>query len=333
MIINKYGAAQEVFENIELPTPVPAADEILVKVMSTSINPIDYKIRGGYLPHLIPSFPAILQGDFAGIVSQIGTDVSGFEIGDHVYACNGAVLGIAGALAEYTTGDYRLFAKMPENLSFQQAAAVPLAGITAYEAVFYRMNITKGQKVLIYGSVGGVGHFALQFVKSLGGIVYATVSDEEQAKTAKTLGADYTINYKKEPIQKFVDKHTNGKGFDVVFDAIGNQNLLNSFEAVKIKGLVVTTQSLEAIDLSMIHEKALEFHTVYMIIPILYDDKKGKKEHGEILKHIGKLITDGAVTPLIARNFSFEEVADAHNYAEKGNLSGKVIISRSDDNF
>ncbi|MDQ1087123.1 zinc-dependent alcohol dehydrogenase family protein [Siphonobacter sp. SORGH_AS_1065] len=328
VLLECFGAADKAFRTIEFPTPEINDEEILIKVKATSINPIDYKIRSGYLPHLVPAFPAILHGDVSGIVACLGKNVKGFQIGDYVYGCIGGVMGIGGASAEYTKADYRLLSKIPENIDVYDAATIPLAGITAYEAIFQRAPIQPGQKVLIYGGVGGVGHFAVQFAKVLGAEVYATVSSEQQAVIAQKLGADHTINYKKETVADFKARYTNGKGFDFVFDTIGNQNLKNSFEAVRIKGTVVTTVSLDTIDLSPIHEKALAFHTVYMIIPILYNDQTGKTEHGRILHQIGELITQGKVKPLIdEKKFSLNEIAKAHEYAEKARNMGKIVVT------
>ncbi|MDM1071808.1 zinc-dependent alcohol dehydrogenase family protein [Empedobacter brevis] len=326
-VIKGFGKPEDTFQTIELPIPSINDDEVLIKVKATSINPIDYKIRGGHLPHLVTSFPAILHGDVSGIVEKTGANVPEFKVGDYVYGCIGGVMGIGGALAEYAKADYRLLSKIPKNMDVYEAAAIPLAGITAYEAIFQRADIQPGQKVLIYGGTGGVGHFALQFAKVLGAEVYATVSSEYQAVTAQKLGADHTINYKEETVEHFVNKYTDGKGFDLVFDTIGNQNLKNSFEAVRIKGTVVTTVSLDTINISPIHEKALTFHTVYMIIPIIYNDEAGKQEHGEILKYITELVEQGKVKPLIdERTFTFEQIGEAHNYAEGRKSIGKIIF-------
>ncbi|MDR6193232.1 zinc-binding dehydrogenase [Siphonobacter sp. SORGH_AS_0500] len=328
VVLNSFGAAGKVFETIELPVPEINDEEVLIKVKATSVNPIDYKIRSGHLPHLVPAFPAILHGDVSGIVEKTGANVTAFQAGDYVYGCIGGVAGIDGALAEYTKADYRLLSKMPGNLNFAAAAAIPLAGITAYEAIFQRANLQPGQKVLVYGGVGGVGHLAVQFAKISGAQVYATISNEQQAAIARELGADYTIDYKKETVTYFIDKHTGGNGFDVVFDTIGNQHLTNSFEAVKRKGTIVTTVSLDTIDLSPIHEKALAFHTVYMILPVLYNDAAGKQEHGQILKHITELVEQGKVKPLIDdRQFTLEQIAEAHHAAEEFRNTGKIVVS------
>lgn len=327
IVINKFGKPNEVFETIELPVPIISADEILVKVMATSVNPVDYKIRRGELPGLAGNFPSVLHGDVAGVVEEIGSNVSGFRKGDNVYGFAGGVAGLDGALSEYMKGDYRLFAKKPSNLSFTEAGAMPLVIITAYEAIFDRAQVKPGQKVLVYGGVGGVGHLGIQFAKIAGAEVFATVSSEKQALAAKKLGSDHIINYKTETVDSFVEKHTNGKGFDVVFDTIGNENLINSFNAAKLNGTVVTTSSLIDINLTPIHLKGLNFLVVFTLIPMLHNT--GKERHGEILSKVATWVEQGKVRPLIDEQvFSFENIGLAHQRAESGPLIGKVVITK-----
>jgi len=327
IIINKYGVADEVFESAELPVPVIATDEVLVKVMATSINPIDYKIRGGHLPHLVTSFPAILHGDVAGVVKQVGRDVTAFKPGDKVYGCIGGFLDLGGALAEFVKATSDLFAKMPDNLSFGQAAALPLVGITAYQAM-EKVIIQPGQKILVYGGTGGVGHLIVQLAKMAGAEVYATASGDNKAAIVKSLGADFAIDYHQEMVEDIIKNYTNGKGFDVVFDTVGNQNLLKSFQLAKIAGSIVTILALTSLDISLLHEKALNLHVVYMITPMLYNDKAGKEHLGTILSDITRLVEQGKVVPLIDRTFSFDQLAAAHQYAEYGHAIGKVVVCR-----
>jgi NADPH:quinone reductase len=179
--------------------------------------------------------------------------------------------------------------------------------------------------VLIYGGVGGVGHLGVQFAKMAGAEVFATVSNEKQADIVKHLGADYLINYKSESVEAFVDKHTNGKGFDVVFDTIGNENLINSFNAVKLNGIVVTTLAVKEINLTPVHLKGLDLQVVFMLIPMLHN--MGKERHGKILKQVANWVEQGRVKPLIDSQFSFENVGLAHQRAESRQLLGKVVIT------
>ncbi|OYQ33206.1 quinone oxidoreductase [Flavobacterium cyanobacteriorum] len=325
IVINKFGNALEVFEKTELPVPIVGENEILVKVVATSVNPVEYKIRNGALAGLAGDFPVVLHSDVSGIVEAVGENVETFMIGDQVYGCAGGLVGNIGALAEFMNGDFRLFSKKPGNLSFTEAGALPLVAITAFEAIFDRAKVKTGQKILIYGGVGGVGHLAVQFAKLAGAEVFATVSTKQQAEIVKIMGADHVINYKTEPVEAFVNKHTNGKGFDVVFDTIGNENLENSFKATKLNGTVVTTSSLLEADLTPVHLKGLDFQVVFMLIPMLHN--VGKKRHGEILEQVAAWVQQGKVKPLIDSKFSFENVGFAHQKAESGQIMGKVVIS------
>jgi NADPH:quinone reductase len=325
IVINKFGSASEVFETIELPMPTVAENEILVKVVATSVNPVEYKIRDGTLAGLAGEFPVVLHSDVSGIVEEIGNNVQGLSKGDEVYGCAGGLIGLGGALAEYMKGDYRLFSKKPSTISFTEAGALPLVAITAFEAIFDRAKVKSGQKVLVYGGVGGVGHLGVQFAKIAGAEVFATVSNEKQADIVKRLGADHVINYKSEPVEEFVGKHTNGNGFDVVFDTIGNENLVNSFAAATLNGTVVTTSSLLEIDLTPVHLKGLNVHVVFMLIPMLHN--VGKERHSEILQQVTTWVEQGKVKPLIDSQFSFENVGLAHQRAESGQIIGKVVIT------
>jgi NADPH2:quinone reductase len=325
IVINKFGNAKEVFETIEIPLPIIAENEILVKVIATSVNPLDYKIRNGTLTGLAGEFPIVLHGDVAGVVEQVGKAVQGLNKGDYVYGCAGGLVGLSGALSEFMKGDYRLFSKKPTNISFTEAGALPLVSITAFEAIFDRAKVKRGQKVLVYGGVGGVGHMGVQFAKIAGAEVTVSVSSEKQAEIVKNLGADNIINYKIETVESFTKKYTNGNGFDVVFDTIGNENLENSFKAAKLNGIVVTTSSLLEINLTPVHLKGLNFQVVFMLIPMLYD--VGKKRHSEILQQVATWIEQGKVKPLIDSRFSFQNIGLAHQKAESGQTIGKVVIT------
>jgi NADPH2:quinone reductase len=325
IVINKFGNALEVFEKADLPLSVIGENEILVKVVATSVNPVEYKIRNGTLAGLAGAFPVVLHSDVSGIIESVGKNVKGFMKGDEVYGCAGGLIGMSGALAEFMKGDYNLFSKKPSTITFTEAAALPLVAITAFEAIFDRAKVKTGQKVLVYGGVGGVGHLGVQFAKIAGAEVSATVSSEQQAEIVKKMGADHIINYKTEAVEDFVSKHTNGKGFDIVFDTIGNENLENSFKAAKLNGTVVTTSSLLEINLTPVHLKGLDFQVVFMLIPMLHN--VGKERHGEILKQVATWVEQGKVKPLIDSKFSFENVGLAHQRAEGGQIMGKVIIT------
>lgn len=323
-VIDRFGKP-DVFKKVELPQPEIAPSQVLIRVKATSVNPVDCKIRSGKAAALAPDFPAILHGDVAGIVEAVGANVTQFQPGDEVYGCAGGVKGMGGALAEFMVADVRLIARKPRSLNWQQAAALPLVTITAWEGLIDRAKVTVNQKVLVYGGTGGVGHMGVQLAKWAGATVYATVSSAEKARLVTELGADYAIDYRQQSVEEYVNEHTSGKGFDVVFDTVGNDHLPTAFQAAALNGIVVTTASRSSQDLSLMHAKGLTLHVVFMLIPLLHN--LGREHYGEILTWLAQIIERGQVKPLLARNsFAMAEIAAAHQLLESGKAIGKVTL-------
>ncbi|MDJ0632064.1 MAG: zinc-dependent alcohol dehydrogenase family protein [Xenococcaceae cyanobacterium MO_188.B29] len=327
-IVIKHFGAPNIFQEIDLPIPSVAPHQVLIRVAATSVNPVDTKIRQGHVADIAPDFPAILHGDVAGVIEAVGDRVTNFKIGDEVYGCAGGVKGTQGTLAEYMLADADLVAHKPKSLTMTEASALPLVSITAWEGLIDRAKVQSGQKVLIYGGTGGVGHIGVQLAKWTGAKVYALVSSEEKAAIALSLGVDVTINYRHTPVEEFVAEHTDGNGFDVVFDTVGNDNLQNAFKAAKLNGTVISTVSLSQQDLTLLHAKGLTLHLVYMLIPLLFN--LDRSYHGKILTKLADLVDKGEIRPLIdAQSFTFDDVAAAHVYAESGTAVGKVVLNQS----
>ena len=238
MQLTAYGKKAE-FELADIAKPEPGAGHVLIKIAATSVNTVDTMIRnmGKELP-LSPETPAVLGMDFAGTVEAVGEGVTAIAKGDEVYGCAGGLAELPGALAELIVADARL-AKKPDNLSMKEAAALPLVAITAYEGLI-RAGIAKGQKVLVHGGSGGVGHVAVQLANHFSAEVYSTGGGDNQLQLIKSLGAT-AINYKTEKIEDYVAAHTQGAGFDMVFDSVGGENMTKSFEATRLNGQVVST--------------------------------------------------------------------------------------------
>jgi len=215
MIVKSFGGS-EVFEAAELEKPVVKAGHVVIRIAATSVNTVDTMLRqmGNDLP-IAPALPAVLGMDFAGTIDAVGEGVTEYAVGDEVYGCAGGLADLQGSLAEYMLADARLIARKPKNLSMREAAALPLVAITAYEGLM-RANITAGQTVLVHGGSGGVGHVALQIANYLGADVYATGGGDKQLALIEKLGAK-TINYKTETVADYVNEHTNGAGFDIVW--------------------------------------------------------------------------------------------------------------------
>lgn len=323
MVLNAYGADAP-FEATDIDIPAVGAGEVLVKIAASSVNTVDTMIRqmGAELP-LSPATPAILGMDFAGTVEALGGDVDGYCVGDEVYGCAGGLATLPGTLAEYIAADHHLIARKPKNLSMREAAALPLVGITAYEGLT-RAGISANQQVLVHGGAGGVGHVALQLAKHFGAEVYATGSGLDKLALIAELGAT-PIDYTTESVEQYVARHTDGKGFDVVFDSVGGANMTKSFEAAALNGQIATTVSLCELDLTMAHFKGLSLHVVFMLIPMLHNHQR--KAHSTILQSLAQIVESDALRPVLDETrHSLEEVSEAHARLQSGQAMGKVVV-------
>lgn len=326
MTIKNYGESST-FELIDVNKPELKPGYILIKIAASSVNTVDTMIRkmGEELP-ISPPTPAILGMDFSGTIENIGEGVDGYSLGDEVYGCAGGLGDLQGTLAEYIVADKNLLAHKPKNLTMQEAAALPLVGITAYEGLM-RAGIKENQKVLVHGGSGGVGHIVLQLAKYFGTEVYSTGGGEPQLKLIKELGA-ISINYKTESVEKYVEQYTSGLGFDIVYDSVGGANILKSFEAAALNGQVATTVSMCELDLSLAHFKGLSLHVVFMLIPMIHNYKRN--EHAKILQALAEIIEAGKLKPVLDdTSFRLEQAGLAHDRLESGKAMGKVIISNS----
>lgn len=323
MVLNQYGP-DAAFEQADMAAPSAQPGQVIVRVAATSINTVDTMIRqmGKDLP-LAPDLPAVLGMDFAGTIEAVGEGVSGFAPGDEVYGCAGGLADLQGALAELMPADARLIAHKPKRLSMREAAALPLVGITAFEGL-QRAGVKAGQKVLVHGGTGGVGHVAVQLAKHFGATVYSTASGEQAFDIVKSYGAT-PIDYRTETVADYVEAHTSGAGFDVVFDSVGGANMTNSFDAAALNGHVSTTVAMVELDLTTAHFKGLSIHVVFMLIPMLHNHHR--EAHGEILAQLAQIVDQGGVKPLLdEQTFSLSEVGKAHDRLTSGQAVGKVVV-------
>ncbi|MEM7207451.1 MAG: zinc-dependent alcohol dehydrogenase family protein [Pseudomonadota bacterium] len=325
-VIKSFGSP-DVLELQDIPTPEPQAGQVLVRIAACSVNTVDTMIRqmGRDLP-LSPEPPAVLGMDFAGTIEALGADVAGFAVGDEVFGCAGGLLDLAGSLAEYMVADAQLIAHKPKTIGMREAAALPLVGITAYEGLT-RAGIAPERNVLVHGGSGGVGHVALQLARHFGANVFSTGGGEPQLALIEALGAT-GINYQTEAVADYVEKHTAGAGFDLVFDSVGGANMANSFEAAALNGQVASTVSLVELDLSVAHFKGLSLHVVFMLIPMIHNH--GRAEHGRILSELATIVDAGGLRPVLDdQHHSLAEAAQAHARLESGQALGKVVIDIS----
>jgi NADPH:quinone reductase-like Zn-dependent oxidoreductase len=312
------------FRLVRRPRPTPGPGQVLVRIAASSVNVADVKARElGHALDFVPELPAVLGMDFAGTVAELGAGVTDRRVGDRVFGCAGGVRGLPGALAEYIVADDRLVARAPSTLPLGDAAALPLAGITAWEALD-RTGVDRSSHVLVYGGTGGVGHLAVQLAKARGARVTATAAGADGAVLARALGADEVVDYRTEPVTDYVDRLTGGSGFDVVIDTVGADNLSTAMAAAALNARIATTVALQSYDLTPAHVKGLSIHVVYMLIPMMHG--VGREYHGTVLDGLSELVDGGRLRPLIDSRFGLADAPAAHTRLASGDAVGKVLV-------
>ncbi|MFH5187187.1 NADP-dependent oxidoreductase [Paenibacillus sp. TAB 01] len=327
MIIEKYGKNVPLVM-AERPLPNIGEHDVLVEIHAASLNPIDYKIKEGKMKFLLNyKFPLILGNDFSGVVVKVGDRVNTFKPGDEVYGRPRK--NRIGTLAEFIAVHEEDIGLKPHNLTFEEAASIPLIGLTTYQAFVDLLNLRKGQKILIHAGSGGVGTFAIQLAKLMGAYVAATAS-EKGYELVKSLGADLVINYKTE---NFEDMLT---GYDAVFDTLGGEALEKSFRILKPGGQIVSISgipnarfgkeaqlgwmktailSLASRKIKALEEKSqTKYHFLFM------------KPSGEQLKVLKEFMEGGLIKPIVDKVYPLQEAGQAFNYLESGRAKGKVVI-------
>ena len=307
------------------PIARPRAEQgqVLVHIKASAVNPLDLKIHNGDAAHARHPLPAVLGIDLAGVVESLGPMVRGFRRGDEVFGMTGGVGGVQGSLAEFAAIDANLLALKPANLTMREAAALPLIFITAWEGLVDRAGVRSGQKVLIQGGAGGVGHIAVQLALAFGAEVFATGSAKDKA-FIELLGATF-IDYNGMTVADYVAKHTSSRGFDIVYDTVGGAVLDASFNAVARFGHVVSALGWGTHALAPLSFRAATYSGVFTLLPILTGE--GRAHHGEILCEAAKLSEAGKLVPkLDRRRFTLETIEDAYDAVRTRNASGKIVI-------
>jgi NADPH2:quinone reductase len=321
LVLESYNSA---FVLTEIARPTPADGQVLVQIMASGVNPLDTKIRTGNGAHAKVRLPAVLGMDLAGVVETVGAGVEAFKPGDKVYGLAGGIAGLQGSLAEFAAVDADLLALQPENISMREAAALPLSFITSWEGLVDRAHVHAGQKVLIHAGAGGVGHIAVQIAHAAGAEVYATVSAEKMA-IVERFGAT-PINYQTTTIDEYLSEHTNGQGFDIVYDTVGGATLDASFAAVRTyTGHALSCLGWGTHALAPLSFRGATYSGVFTLMPMLTG--KGRAHHGEILREATRMANAGKLKPLLdSRRFTLETALDAHRIVESGKALGKVVV-------
>ncbi|UHC14435.1 zinc-dependent alcohol dehydrogenase family protein [Methylobacterium currus] len=312
------------FRIATISRPEPSPGQVLVRVAASGVNPLDLKIHAGAAAHARHPVPAILGLDLAGTVEALGPGVTGWRIGDEVYGMTGGVGGNQGSLAEYQAADADLLAPKPTNVSMREAASLPLVAITAWEGLVDRAHVGPGQRVLVQGGAGGVGQVAIQIARALGAQVFATGSAASCAVITQR-GATF-IDYHAETVTDYVERHTAGSGFDLVYDTVGGATLDASFAAVRRFGHVVSALGWGTHALAPLSFRAGTYSGVFTLLPLLTGE--GRAHHGEILRAVTQLVEAGQLAPhLDRRSFGLDTVDQAYHAIKTGSARGKIVIS------
>ena len=292
-------------EIIEVEKPKLQDKSVLVEVHAAGINPIDNILHAGYLQQMLElSFPHIMGYDVSGIVVEVGKDVRSVKVGDEVFARPNQE--DAGSIAEFARVHENELAIKPKNMSHIDAASVPLAGLTAWQALVTKGNINRGDKVLIHAGSGGVGTFAIQIAKYFGAEVTTTTSSKNE-DLVKSLGADLVIDY---TTQSFENELSN---YDLVIDAIGGDTLTKSFKVLKKGGRLVSIKGQDTENLAK--EYGVNFEWFFM------------SPDGEMLTEIASLISQGTIKTVIDSTYSMKEAPEAFELLAKGRARGKIVIT------
>ena len=328
MVIHHYGKGPVSLERMPLPSMSPY--EVRVKIKAASINPIDFKIRDGGLKMLLTyQFPLILGNDFAGEVYEVGDKVTQFKVGDKVYGRPRKSK--IGTFAEYISVNAEEIAPMPKGLSYEEAASIPLVGLTAYQAINEVIQAQPGDKVLIQAGSGGVGSFAIQYAKAKG-LYVATTGSDSGKELIESLNPDEFINYKEQDFSEVL------KDFDGVFDTLGGDNLEKSFQILKPQGIIASISGLPTerkLDKSIFKRGILKAASYkYQRLAKKYDVQYEflfMHPSGQQLREITELIEVGKIKPIIDKVYDFKETQKALEYSESGRAKGKIIVKMEDE--
>jgi len=326
-IVKRYGK-KERLQLEEITEPTPQEKDVMVKVYAAGVNQLDSKVKNGDFKLILPyKAPFILGHDVAGVVTKVGSQVSKFKVGDEVYA-RPADRRI-GTFAEYISMNENDVALKPKNISMEEAASIPLVGLTAWQALVEKSNVKKGQKVFIQAGSGGVGTFAIQLAKHLGATVATTTSTNNIA-LVKSLGADIVIDYKKEDFETIL------KDYDVALNSQDTKTLEKSLRILKPEGKAISISGPP--DMNFAKEIGAPWFVKLIMKILSWGIKKKAKRlsvnfsflfmraEGNQLSEITSLINAGIIRPVMDKVFPFEQTNEALAYVESGHAKGKVVI-------
>jgi NADPH:quinone reductase-like Zn-dependent oxidoreductase len=308
--INSYGDSKVISLNDDAPEPKPSEGQVLVEVYAAALNPIDNAIMAGYLKDRVPlDFPVTLGGDLSGVIIRKGEGVSDFKEGDKVYGQAILLNGGSGSLAQFTVANITNIAHQPKSIGTDEAASLPLAGVSALQGLEENIKLKKGQKILIHGGAGGIGSIAVQIARHLGAYTAATVSKDDK-DYVKKLGADEVIDYKNEEFEEIL------KDYDAVLDTVGGETTEKSFRVLKKGGILVSLVTSHVAEVA----KKYDVSAIYQLT----------NTKTEFLNRLSKLVDEGVVKVQVDKVFPLTQSDEAFKHLTEGHPRGKVVVRVKD---
>ncbi|RYE57156.1 MAG: alcohol dehydrogenase [Rhizobiaceae bacterium] len=322
----------EVLQVREIAKPrVVRPSDVLVKVRAAGVNPADWQNRKSgqrHDPNAETGSPTILGIDGVGVVEDVGDAVDGIKVGDEVWYIDGGYPGNPGSYAEYKVVHGAYVSRKPASIDFVQAAALPVVGLTAWEAVFDKGNVRPGDHVLVHGGAGGLGHIAIQYLSKIGARTATTVSSDMKAEFALGLGAEIAIRYRTQDVGRELKSWSGKEGADVVFDFVGHGNFARSFEHTAPYGRLVNTvvSDWPSGGNGLAEWKNLDISFVNIGLPQIARDHRNRLRQVKTMDAVAAMVDDGKLRAHIDRVVSFEGVGDAHRALEAGETMGRVVL-------
>jgi NADPH2:quinone reductase len=315
-----------VLQTQSLPRPSCAPNEVLVRIFAAGVNPVDAKARqrGGFIAAPTSFIPGC---DGAGIIEAIGSNVAQYQVGDAVFYCYGGIGQASGNYADFSCVPEHYLAHKPTTCNMAQAAAAPLVLITAWESLFDRARVQSEQTVFITGGTGGVGHVAIQLAKAAGCRVICSVSSEQKATLARSLGADAVIDRSKDDVLAAVMQWSDGRGVDLLLDTVGGETLPPLTASVANYGTIVSLlQFPGTLDWAQLRLKNITLAQELMLSPMLLNDDDAAAHQAAILEECAELMTAGKLTVHVDAVLPLAEAAQAQQRVEQGQTTGKLVL-------
>ena len=322
IIVREFGAA-DVMKSEDVPTPLPSANQILVKIEAAGVNPVDTYIRAGTYAQK-PSLPYTPGKDGAGIVEAVGENVVKFVVGDRVLTADS----VSGTYAEFCLCEEKHLIKLPENVSFEQGAGVFVPYATSYRALFQKAKAKSGETVLVHGASGGVGIAAIQWAKNAGLTVIGTASSDDGRKLVREQGADFVFNHSSEPPasaggsdKSYIEEIQIIGGVDVILEMLANVNLVKDFDVLKMFGRIVIIGNRGSLDFNpraIMGKDASVFGLALFNAP----DAEMQEIHAAIFDGLSQ----GFLNPIVGKSFSLAEAAEAHRAVIEEKAFGKIVL-------